>query len=118
MKLGAISAAARAMTTSAPRPARLGHHRTPRAMGGKGRQIGAGRALRSLRRRNELESGLDEEIRFHIDRQTEKNVRAGMEPVEARRQALIKFGGVARARESTRDGFRLGPLENFLRHLW
>jgi len=82
-----------------------------------GRLIEGWRRLRSLRRRNELESGLDVEIRFHIDRQTEKNVRAGMEPVEARRQALIKFGGVARARESTRDEFRLGSIEDFVRDL-
>jgi hypothetical protein len=51
------------------------------------------RRVRSLGRRNELEAGLDDEIRFHIDRQTEKNLRAGMAADEARRQAFIKFGG-------------------------
>lgn len=75
------------------------------------------RRLRSLRRRNELESGLEQEIRFHIDRQTEKNLRAGMEPDEARRQALIKFGGVEHAKESTRDQFRSAFVEDFLRDL-
>lgn len=75
------------------------------------------RRLRSLRRRNELESGLDEEIRFHIDRQTEKNLRAGMAPDEAHRQALIKFGGMERAKESTRDQFRSAFVEDFLRDL-
>lgn len=60
------------------------------------------RRLRSLGRRNELERGLDQEIRFHIDRQTEKNVRAGMTPDEARRQALIRFGGIERATEGLR----------------
>lgn len=75
------------------------------------------RGLRSLRRRNELESGLEQEIRFHIDRQTEKNLRAGMAPDEARRQALIKFGGVERAKESTRDQFRSAFVEDFLRDL-
>ena len=54
-----------------------------------------------------LERGLDDEIRFHIDQQTEKNIRAGMAPDgEARRQALIRFGGVA-ARE--RDPARRVP---------
>lgn len=75
------------------------------------------RRVRSLRRRGELERGLDEEIRFHIERQTEKNLRAGMAPDEARRQALIRFGGVERARESARDEFRLGSVEDFLRDL-
>ncbi len=75
------------------------------------------RWLRSLRRRSELESGLDEEIRFHIDRQTEKNLRAGMGPDEARRRALIQFGGVERVRESTRDQFRSAFVEDFLRDL-
>jgi putative ABC transport system permease protein len=75
------------------------------------------RRLRSLGRRNELESGLEDEIRFHIDRQTEKNRQAGMAPEEARRQALIKFGGVERARESTRDEYRFAFVEDFLRDL-
>ena len=62
-----------------------------------------------------LERGLDEEIRFHIDQQTEKNRRAGMSPDEARRQALIRFGGVERVKESTRDEIRPALLEDSLR---
>jgi predicted permease len=81
------------------------------------RLIEGWRRVRSFRRRNELEIGLDEEIRFHIDRQTEKNLRAGMAADEARRQALIKFGGVDRAKESTRDEFRAASIENFLRDI-
>ncbi len=79
------------------------------------RLIEGWRRVRSLRRRNELETGLDEEIRFHIDRQTEKNLRAGMAADEARRQALIKFGGVGRAKERTRDQFRAASIEDFFR---
>jgi predicted permease len=75
------------------------------------------RRLRSLRRRNELERGLEEEIQFHIDRQTEKNLQAGMAPDDARRAALIKFGGVQRTREGARDQFRLAVVEDFLRDL-
>jgi len=59
--------------------------------------------LRSLRHRRDLDGPLDEELRFHIDAQIEKNLRAGMLPAEARRQALLRFGGVQRAREETRD---------------
>jgi putative ABC transport system permease protein len=82
-----------------------------------GRLTAAWRRIRLLRRRPELESGLVEEIRFHIDRQTEKNVQAGMAPDEARRQALIRFGGVEWARESARDQFRFAFIEDFLRDL-
>jgi putative ABC transport system permease protein len=62
--------------------------------------------LRSLARRGALERGLGEEIRFHLDEQTEKNRRAGMSPAEARRQAMLRFGGLERVREGTRDEIR------------
>ena len=66
-------------------------------------------------RRQELEDRLDDEIRFHVEQQIEKNQRAGMAPDEARRQALIRFGGVEQMREQTRDEFRAGPLEHLAR---
>jgi putative ABC transport system permease protein len=64
------------------------------------------RRLQSLTKAGDLERGLDDEIRFHIERQADKNMRAGMSPAEARRQAYIKFGGVERIKESTREEFR------------
>jgi len=73
------------------------------------------RRLRSLVFRRRLEDGLDDEIRFHVEQQTEKNQRAGMTPDEARRQALIRFGGVEQMRERTRDEFRAAPIENLAR---
>jgi putative ABC transport system permease protein len=73
------------------------------------------RWLRSMWRRDALESGLDEEIRFHIDRQTEKHRRAGLGAEEARRQALLKFGGVERIRERTRDEIRPALLDDAVR---
>ena len=71
--------------------------------------------LRGIVRRDDAERGLSEEIRFHIDQQTAKNIRAGMAPSEARRQALIRFGGVERVKEATRDEFRANILEDFVR---
>ena len=59
--------------------------------------------IRSIAGRGARERGLDEELQFHIDQQTEKYVRAGMDPAVARRQALRRFGGVVRAQEETRD---------------
>jgi len=75
----------------------------------------AWRRLRSLAGRREIEDRLDDEIRFHVEQQIEKNQRAGMTPDDARRQALIRFGGVEQTRERTRDEFRAAPIENLAR---
>lgn len=71
--------------------------------------------LRSLGRHRDLERGLDDEIRFHVDQQIEKNVAAGMSADEARREALIRFGGVQRTKDAARDQFRPAHLESLLR---
>jgi predicted permease len=76
-----------------------------------------GRRVASLVRRSHIEDGLSEEIRFHIEQQTEKNIRAGMIPEDARRAALMRFGGVDQVKEATRDEFRAGLLEDFGRDL-
>jgi putative ABC transport system permease protein len=75
------------------------------------------RRIWSVVARRAIEDGLAEEIRFHIDEQTDKNIRGGMAPAEARRQALIKFGGVEHVKEQTRDEFRPALVEDFLRDL-
>jgi putative ABC transport system permease protein len=46
---------------------------------------------------------VDEELQFHLERQIEMNVAAGMPEGEARRQAVISFGGVERTREECRE---------------
>src|SRR5882672_11936250 len=79
-----------------------------------GALAGVWRRLRSLGRRREIEDGLDDEIRFHVEKQTEKNQRSGMTPDEAQRQALVMFGGVEQTRERTRDIFT-APFENLAR---
>ena len=77
----------------------------------------AWRRMRALTRLGALERGLDEEIRFHLDQQTEKNRRAGLPADEARRQALLKFGAIDRTREGTRDQFRPVALDDLFRDL-
>lgn len=61
------------------------------------------RRLRALARRDAVEREMDEELAFHLEMETRKNLRAGMRPEEARRQALIAFGGVDRHKEGVRD---------------
>ena len=65
--------------------------------------------LRALVRRAEMDRELDEEVRFHLDREIEENVRRGMTPEEARRAAMMSFGGVEGIKEECRDvrGLRL-----------
>ena len=53
-------------------------------------------------RRTTVERDLDDEVQFHIDKQTEKNIRLGMTPSEARRAALVAFGGRERFKEDAR----------------
>src|SRR5215475_7016095 len=60
-------------------------------------------ALRALFRRSQVERELDEELRYHIERQTEQNIRLGMNPEEGRSAAIKTFGGVEQARERSRD---------------
>jgi predicted permease len=67
------------------------------------------RLWRALVRRRELESELDEEVLFHLEKETEQNIARGMDAEEARYAALRSFGGVEQAKEGARDarGIRL-----------
>ena len=58
------------------------------------------------------EERLREEIQEHLALQTTENVRAGMSPVEARRQAMLKFGGVEAMKESYRAERGLVFIDN------
>src|SRR4051812_43298548 len=59
--------------------------------------------LRALFRRASMERDLDDELRFHIERETEKLVRSGRNPADAARQARLAFGGVERIKDDSRD---------------
>ncbi len=61
------------------------------------------RGLRWVRSRRRLERELDVELRFHLEHETEENIRRGMNPTEARLAALRSFGGVERTKEACRD---------------
>ncbi len=57
---------------------------------------------------------LREEIDEHIALQTAENLRAGLSPVEARRQAMVKFGGVEAMKQEYRSVRGLLLIENLL----
>jgi putative ABC transport system permease protein len=68
-------------------------------------------------RRDRREQDFAQEIESHLQLHIDDNLRAGMSPEEARRQALIKFGGVEGTKESVRDGTRLLWIETTLQDL-
>src|ERR1700732_2108188 len=68
----------------------------------------------SLATRPAQEERLREEIAEHIALQTEVNLRAGLSPIEARRQAMLKFGGVEAIKQDYRAARGLLFIENLV----
>ncbi len=73
--------------------------------------------LRSLFRRRQVEQELDEELRYHLDRQIEEHIAKGMTPEQARYAALRALGGVEQRKEECRDMRRVNLIENLLHDL-
>ena len=73
--------------------------------------------VRAFFRKGPMDSDLDAEMRSHIDLATEENIGRGMSAQEARRQALIRFGGVERAKEQQRETRGLPALDVLLQDL-
>ncbi|MFW6201392.1 MAG: ADOP family duplicated permease [Gemmatimonadota bacterium] len=60
--------------------------------------------FRALVRKGVVEQELDEELRFHVEKETERLVREeGLERREARRRTLVAFGGMEQAKEGVRQ---------------
>ena len=67
--------------------------------------------------RRGAESRMEEELRFHVEMETVSNIRAGLTPSEARRLALVRFGGLDRYREILRDDRGARWLEDLVADL-
>jgi hypothetical protein len=68
--------------------------------------------LRALVRRDSVERELDEELRWHLDHETDKLVSAGLSRDEASRQARLALGGMDAAKDDCRcrrREFRVEP---------
>jgi len=61
------------------------------------------RKLHGLLRRRKIDKEMSEEMRLHLELQTERNIAAGMDPDEARYAARREFGGVEQIKERCRD---------------
>ena len=67
--------------------------------------------LRSIFRHRTVERDLDEELRDHVARETERQRALGLDPARAREEALRRFGGVESAKEECRDARRVGLVD-------
>ncbi len=59
--------------------------------------------LRNLFRKEQLDRDLQDELASHLEMHIADNLRSGMSPEEARRNALLKLGGLEQTKESIRD---------------
>ncbi|MDQ3255157.1 MAG: permease prefix domain 1-containing protein [Acidobacteriota bacterium] len=73
--------------------------------------------LRALFRKAGMEQELDEEVRFHIEREIEINIQRGMSAEEARFVALRNFGGVEQIKEVCREARGVRFIETFFQDL-
>jgi predicted permease len=73
--------------------------------------------LRSLLKRKAVERELEDELRFHLERQTEVYVRAGLSQQEAARRARLDLGGLDEIREAHRDARGIGAISHLGRDL-
>lgn len=68
-------------------------------------------------RRSPLDHDLDHEVATHLELAIEENLERGLAPAEARRQALVRFGGPQQAKEQHRDARGLPFLDTLVQDL-
>jgi len=66
---------------------------------------------KSLLPKRASDAQMNSELRFHIDELTDENIAAGMSPDEARRRAILEFGGQEKFKEEVRDVYRVRILD-------
>jgi putative ABC transport system permease protein len=71
--------------------------------------------LRSLFRRESVDVELNEELEFHLEREIQEQIAAGMSSQEARRAAMIEFGALESVREECKDMRKINLISNLIR---
>ncbi len=69
--------------------------------------------IKRLFQKNQDETYLDAELRFHLERQISDYIASGMSPKEARRRAHLDFGGLESIKQQTRESRRGYFLDTF-----
>ena len=72
---------------------------------------------RALFRPRQVEAELDDELRFHTERQLGKYLESGMTREEARRRVRLEFGGLDQVKEDCRDARGVSLLETLRQDL-
>ena len=70
---------------------------------------------RALFRRGRVEGELGDELQFHLEKQIEKHIRAGMAPADAARRARIELGGLDQVKEECRQSWGITLIESLLK---
>jgi predicted permease len=73
--------------------------------------------LKNLFRPDQPATEIDAELHSHLQLHIDDNLKAGMPPEEARRDALLKLGGLAQTKESVHDQQTLPRAEQFFRDI-
>jgi predicted permease len=73
------------------------------------------RRLSHTFRRSAVEQAMDDEMRHHLDCEVAERVANGMSEADARRSALLDFGGIERHKEEARDIHGVRPLDDTVR---
>jgi putative ABC transport system permease protein len=73
--------------------------------------------LRTLMRRPAAENELNDELRFHLERQTDKYVKSGMSHAEALRRARLEFGGLDQVKNECREARGVSLVESLVQDL-
>jgi len=70
--------------------------------------------LQTLFRRHAAERELDDELRFHLERQIAKYLKSGMSEREATRRARLEFGGIGQVKQECRDARGISFIETLV----
>ena len=73
--------------------------------------------LRTMLRASQVDQELDEELQYHIERQVQLNITAGMSPEDARYAALREFGGLEQRKEECRDARGMVLVDSVLQDI-
>jgi putative ABC transport system permease protein len=70
---------------------------------------------RSLFRKESADAELNDELKFHLEREIQEKIAAGMSPHEARRAAMLEFGALESVKEECKDMRRVNLISDLIR---
>jgi predicted permease len=73
--------------------------------------------IHALAARRRVERELDEELSFHIERETQKHIATGLNSIDARTRAIARFGPVPLAADQCRDARGTGLVDDLARDI-